>query len=70
MLQGRRADALRLTWDTSIGKEAGKVKLHYTGISHLAMATGAIDATIAFWRDLLGMGCGKFVLTKKGCGFF
>jgi catechol 2,3-dioxygenase-like lactoylglutathione lyase family enzyme len=31
------------------------VKIQYTGINHLAMATGDIDATIAFWRDLLGM---------------
>lgn len=28
---------------------------HYTGINHLAMATGDMDATIRFWRDLLGM---------------
>lgn len=27
----------------------------YTGIHHLAMATGDMDATIRFWRDLLGM---------------
>lgn len=27
----------------------------YTGINHMAMATGDIDATIRFWRDLLGM---------------
>ena len=27
----------------------------YTGINHLAMATGDMDATIAYWRDLLGM---------------
>ncbi|MBN1841951.1 MAG: VOC family protein [Deltaproteobacteria bacterium] len=27
----------------------------YTGINHLAMATRDIDATIRFWRDLLGM---------------
>lgn len=27
----------------------------YTGINHLAMATGDLDATIRFWRDLLGM---------------
>jgi catechol 2,3-dioxygenase-like lactoylglutathione lyase family enzyme len=31
------------------------MKINYTGINHLAMATGDIDATIAFWRDLLGM---------------
>lgn len=27
----------------------------FTGINHLAMATSDIDATIRFWRDLLGM---------------
>jgi catechol 2,3-dioxygenase-like lactoylglutathione lyase family enzyme len=27
----------------------------YTGINHLALATGDMDATIRFWRDLLGM---------------
>ncbi len=27
----------------------------YTGINHLAMATGDMDATVRFWRDLLGM---------------
>lgn len=27
----------------------------YTGINHLAMATGDIETTIRFWRDLLGM---------------
>lgn len=27
----------------------------YTGINHLAMATGDMDGTILFWRDLLGM---------------
>lgn len=27
----------------------------YTGVNHLAMATRDIDATIRFWRDLLGM---------------
>ena len=26
-----------------------------TGVNHLAMATGDMDATIAFWRDLLGL---------------
>ena len=30
-------------------------KIRYTGINHLAMATGNMDATIRFWRDLLGM---------------
>lgn len=27
----------------------------YTGVNHLAMATGDMAATIRFWRDLLGM---------------
>lgn len=27
----------------------------YTGFNHLAMATGDLDATIRFWRDLLGL---------------
>ncbi len=27
----------------------------YTGIHHLAFATGDLDATIRFWRDLLGL---------------
>ena len=31
------------------------MKINYTGINHLAMATGDMDATIAFWRDLIGM---------------
>ena len=29
--------------------------IRYTGINHLAMVTGDMDATIRFWRDLLGM---------------
>jgi catechol 2,3-dioxygenase-like lactoylglutathione lyase family enzyme len=29
--------------------------IQYTGVNHLAMATGDMDATIRFWRDLLGM---------------
>ena len=29
--------------------------MKYTGINHLAMATGDMDRTIRFWRDLLGM---------------
>jgi len=27
----------------------------YSGVNHLALATGAMDKTIRFWRDLLGM---------------
>ncbi|MEF2143916.1 MAG: VOC family protein [Desulfovibrionaceae bacterium] len=27
----------------------------YTGVNHLAMATGDMDRTVRFWRDLLGM---------------
>ncbi|HMK57096.1 MAG TPA: VOC family protein [Dissulfurispiraceae bacterium] len=29
--------------------------MEYTGINHLALATGNIDTTVSFWRDLLGM---------------
>jgi len=29
--------------------------VHYNGVNHLAMATGDMDMTIRFWRDLLGM---------------
>ncbi len=29
--------------------------VRFTGINHLAMATRDMDATIGFWRDLLGM---------------
>ena len=27
----------------------------FTGINHLALATGDMDATIRYWRDLLGL---------------
>lgn len=29
--------------------------MRFTGINHLAMATGDMDATIRYWRDLLGL---------------
>lgn len=29
--------------------------IRYNGINHLALATGDMDRTILFWRDLLGM---------------
>ena len=29
--------------------------MKYRGINHLAMVTGDMDATIRFWRDLVGM---------------
>jgi catechol 2,3-dioxygenase-like lactoylglutathione lyase family enzyme len=29
--------------------------IRYSGVNHLAMATGNMDGTIRFWRDLLGM---------------
>ena len=28
------------------------MEINYTGINHLAMATGDIDTTIVFWRDI------------------
>jgi len=30
-------------------------RIRFTGVHHLAMATGDMEATIRFWRDLLGM---------------
>ncbi len=30
-------------------------KVTFNGVNHLAMATGDMDITIRFWRDLLGM---------------
>ena len=29
--------------------------MKYNGVNHIAMATGRINETIRFWRDLLGM---------------
>jgi len=29
--------------------------IRFNGVNHLAMATGDMDSTIRFWRDLLGM---------------
>jgi catechol 2,3-dioxygenase-like lactoylglutathione lyase family enzyme len=29
--------------------------IRYNGVNHIAMATGDMDRTIRFWRDLLGM---------------
>jgi len=29
--------------------------MKFNGVNHLAMATGNMDKTILFWRDLLGM---------------
>lgn len=29
--------------------------MKFNGVNHLAMATGDMDKTILFWRDLLGM---------------
>jgi catechol 2,3-dioxygenase-like lactoylglutathione lyase family enzyme len=30
-------------------------KVTFNGVNHLAMATGDMDSTIRFWRDLIGM---------------
>jgi len=43
-----------LGWDFVSPKEREFV-MKYNGINHLAMATGDMDKTIRFWRDLLGM---------------
>jgi catechol 2,3-dioxygenase-like lactoylglutathione lyase family enzyme len=31
------------------------IMVRFNGVNHLAMATGDMDSTIRFWRDLLGM---------------
>jgi len=36
-------------------QKRGTPMIKYNGINHLAMATGDMDKTIRFWRDLLGM---------------
>jgi len=33
----------------------GNAVVKFNGVNHLAMATGDMDSTIRFWRDLLGM---------------
>ncbi len=40
--------------------------VRYTGINHLALATGDMDATIRFWRDMLGL---RIVAGIGGKGF-
>jgi catechol 2,3-dioxygenase-like lactoylglutathione lyase family enzyme len=40
----------------SANKYQGREKMvRFNGVNHLAMATGDMDKTIRFWRDLLGM---------------
>ena len=36
-------------------KSSQQVQVKFNGVNHLAMATGDMDKTIRFWRDLLGM---------------
>ena len=36
-------------------EEEDKDMVRFNGINHLAMATGDMDMTVRFWRDLLGM---------------
>lgn len=40
--------------------------VRYRGVNHLAMATGDMEATIRFWRDLLGM---RLVVTMGKQGY-
>lgn len=35
--------------------EKGEFMVKFNGVNHLAMATGDMDTTIRYWRDLLGM---------------
>jgi len=36
-------------------REGGARVIRFNGVNHLAMATGDMDKTIRFWRDLLGL---------------
>lgn len=36
-------------------KVGGNMMIRFNGVNHLAMATGDMDSTIRFWRDLLEM---------------
>jgi catechol 2,3-dioxygenase-like lactoylglutathione lyase family enzyme len=40
--------------------------IRFTGVNHLAFATGDMDKTVQFWRDLLGM---RLVTTMGQTGF-
>lgn len=40
--------------------------IKFSGVNHLAMATGDMDATVRFWRDLVGM---RLVAAMGGPGF-
>jgi catechol 2,3-dioxygenase-like lactoylglutathione lyase family enzyme len=40
---------------TLAGRQEDERMITFTGVNHLAMATGDMDRTIRFWRDLLGM---------------
>jgi catechol 2,3-dioxygenase-like lactoylglutathione lyase family enzyme len=43
-------------WMMPIGYRKGRRSMiKFTGIHHLAMATGNMDLTIRFWRDLIGL---------------
>jgi catechol 2,3-dioxygenase-like lactoylglutathione lyase family enzyme len=42
----------------------------YTGINHLALVTGNLDATIRFWRDLLGLRMVATIGDKKYRQYF
>lgn len=39
----------------SRGKSGSGFVARFNGVNHLALATGDMDGTIRFWRDLLGM---------------
>ena len=40
--------------------------IRFTGVNHLAFATGDMDKTVRFWRDLLGM---RLIATLGQPGF-
>jgi catechol 2,3-dioxygenase-like lactoylglutathione lyase family enzyme len=44
-----------LQWADANIKQMEILMVKFNGVNHLAMATGDMDTTIRFWRDLLGM---------------
>lgn len=44
-----------MAFTSGLARERRPHVIKFTGINHLAMATGDMDRTLRFWRDLLGM---------------
>src|SRR5512136_2841242 len=62
-MKKRNTGASSSTWQagsevrhSSATVQGGTLRMvSFNGVNHLAMATGDMDKTIRFWRDLLGM---------------